>query len=147
RNIEPGDRRRIVTVAFLQAQLYVVIVIHRRVTETGDAVVAAHHDAQRRGDVVGGDAERRGARAVNLHAQFRLVELEGGVGVHHANVRRLPAELFGILRQRLQVGPEDREIDFKVRPAEADRGCTGANRGANVAKSFEALADLLDHLA
>ena len=55
--------------------------------------------------------------------------------------------MFGVLRQRLQVGPKNREINFKVRPADADRGRAGANRCANVAIFFEALADLLDYVA
>ena len=56
----------------------------RFVAEAGDAIVAADHDAQGVGDVLGVHAEIGGALAVDLDAQLGLVELERGVGVQQA---------------------------------------------------------------
>ena len=67
-----------------QAQLHVVVLVDRCVAEARDLVVAADHQAQRRGDVLGAHAEVGGALAVDLHAQLGLVELERGVGVDDA---------------------------------------------------------------
>ncbi len=71
----------VVAVALLQPHLHVVILVHLLVVEARDAFVPADHDPERRGDVGRIDAEVGGARAVDVDAQFGLVDLQRHVGV------------------------------------------------------------------
>ena len=85
-----------------------------RVAEARDLVVAADHQAQRRGDVLRVDAEVGRALAVDLHAQLGLVQLERGVGIDDAELRRALAQLLGVLGERLEVRPADGEVDART---------------------------------
>ena len=121
RHEQPRDGGRVVAIVRLQSHLHVVILVHGFVAEARDAIVAADHDAQRAGDVLGIHAQIGGALAVDLDAQLRLVELERGIGVLQSQLRRFLAQLLGILEQHVEVRPEQREINVEVRAA-ADEG-------------------------
>ena len=55
---------------FAQAELHIVILVHRFVAVTGNALVAAHDDAQRVGNVLSIDAKPRGPGSVDFHPQL-----------------------------------------------------------------------------
>ena len=88
--------------------------------KTRNALIAADHQAHGRGDVISRDAEVGSTRPVDLDAQLRLVELQGGVGVNDAQLRRFLAQNLGVLRQHFQVGAAQVEVNIKVAAADVE---------------------------
>src|SRR5262249_13361762 len=140
---QPRDGFGVVAVALLQAHLHVVILVHLLVVEARDAFVSADHDPERRGYVGRIDAEIGGARAVDVDAQFRLIDLQRHVGVEEYELRRALAQLIGVLEQGRQVGAAQHEFDVgEAPPAEVD-GLWVADRRAEVREFAQPLAHLL----
>ena len=99
-HVETRDGRRIAAIAIAQAQLDVVVFIHRRVAEARDLVVAANHQTQGIRNVGRVDAEISGARAINVDAQLRLVQFQRRVGIDNPpEFFRFQTQVLGILRQ------------------------------------------------
>ena len=91
---------------------------------------------------VGADAQVGGAVAVNLDAQFGLVELERGVGIQQAQRGRVGAQPLGVGVQQVEVRPEQREVDVEVGAA-ADEGLRVADGHPHVRQLPQAAANLL----
>ena len=114
----------VVAVVLGQAELHVVVLADERVAEAADLLVAADHQAQRRADVAGVDAEVGGALAVDVDAELGLVELERRVGVDDAADLAgadLSRSCLAVLGERVEVRAADDEVDVEVAAADVER--------------------------
>ena len=107
RDVEARDGGRVVAVPFAQAELDIVVLVDARVAVARDVLIAADHEAQCGGDVLGVHAEFGGAGAVNLDAQLGHVEAQRRVGVDDAEARGEFAEFLGVARELHEVGAEN----------------------------------------
>ncbi len=124
RHVEARDRPRVAAVALREPELHVVVVVHGRVPEARHLLVAAHHQAQGLRDLLGVHPQVGGARAVDLDAQLRLVELEGGVRVDDAPERPgpLPQVLAVLREQGRDPGPRMTKSMSKLPPPVLNEG-------------------------
>ena len=61
------------------------------------------------------------AGPVDLHTEFRLVELERRIRVYQAQRWRLGTQLLGIFGEHLEVWATDGEVDLKISGADIER--------------------------
>ena len=94
RHVELTDRRRVVPVRLGKPQLHGIVVIDGRIAEARDFIVAADHQAQSRGDVLGVDAQVRRTRAVDARLQFGAIEPQRRVGVDEAEAVGVDAQVL-----------------------------------------------------
>ena len=145
RHIEARDRLRVAAILGRQPQLDVVVIVHLRVAEARDPLVATDHQSQRAGDLCGVDAEVGRTRAVDARLQLGPVELQRGHRVHETQRFGAAAELLGEPRQFIQIGASQDEVDVPARPAETER-LDVANRRVQIAEPAQLRAHRLHHV-
>ncbi len=121
RHQQPAQLRRVVAIGLGQPQLDVVVVVDARVAEARDLVVAAYHDAQRRGDVLRVHAEVGRAVAVDLHLQLGLVQPQRGVRIDDADLGRLQSKALAIVGQRRQLRTANGQVEVAAAAAQVER--------------------------
>lgn len=141
-DVEAGDGFLVIAGAFGEAELDIIGGVDAGVIEAGDLLVAADHDAEGGGDVLGIDAEVGGAGAVDFGTEFGFIEFEGDIGVEEAEVGGLEAEVFGVFAEFFEFGAEDGEVDFGAGAAGTDGGAHSADGDAEVGEVAELLSDL-----
>ena len=121
RHVEARDHRQVVAVGVEQPHRHVVVIVDVVVVEARDLIITAHHQAQRRRDLLGVHAQVGGARAVDDDTQLRLVELQSTVDVRDAaQLTRPELQGFAVLGELLEVGTAQGEIDVEGATADVE---------------------------
>ena len=84
RDVQSRDGGGVISLSLGQAELYIIILIYRLVTETRDPLVTAHHNPQRAWRCPRWPTPRSAARvAIDFNPQLRLVEPQRRIGIEN----------------------------------------------------------------